>query len=84
MVFNTQNYWGVGLFPSSNMVENRKHDVSETGSVSVLKCLHLLFSRIPDKGNVQKPSNSAHLFRSNKMRIVLKWVFLKEVKYGLH
>jgi hypothetical protein len=27
----------LGLFPSSNILENRKHDVSETGSVSVLR-----------------------------------------------
>jgi hypothetical protein len=26
-----------GLFPSSSILENRKHDVSETGSVSVLR-----------------------------------------------
>jgi hypothetical protein len=28
---------GFGIFPSSGIVENRKHDVSETGSVSVLR-----------------------------------------------
>jgi hypothetical protein len=38
MVYNTQNYWVFGLFPSSSILENRKHDVSETGSVSVLWC----------------------------------------------
>jgi hypothetical protein len=32
-----QNYWIFLLFPSSGILENRKHDVSETGSVSVLK-----------------------------------------------
>jgi hypothetical protein len=37
MVYNTQNYWVFGLFPSSGILENRKHDVSETGSVSVLR-----------------------------------------------
>jgi hypothetical protein len=35
---DTQNYWGFGLFPSSGILRNRKHDVSETGSVSVLRC----------------------------------------------
>jgi hypothetical protein len=35
MVYNTQNYWVLGLFPSSIILENRKHYVSETGSVSV-------------------------------------------------
>jgi hypothetical protein len=33
----TKNYWVSGLFPSSNILVNRKHDVSETGSVSVLR-----------------------------------------------
>jgi hypothetical protein len=32
-----QNYWVFGLFPSSGILENRKHDVSETRSVFVLK-----------------------------------------------
>jgi hypothetical protein len=33
-----QNYWVYGLFPSSSILGNRKHDVSENGSVSVLRC----------------------------------------------
>jgi hypothetical protein len=33
----TNNYWVFGLFPSSSILETRKHDVSETGSVSVLR-----------------------------------------------
>jgi hypothetical protein len=37
MVYNTQNYCVFGLCPSSGVLETRKHDVSETGSVSVLK-----------------------------------------------
>jgi hypothetical protein len=37
MVYNTQNYWFFGLCPSSGILETRKHDVSETGSVSVLR-----------------------------------------------
>jgi hypothetical protein len=32
MVYNT-GLLGFGLFPSSGILENRKHDVSETGSV---------------------------------------------------
>jgi hypothetical protein len=32
----TQNYWVFGLCPSSVILETRKHNVSETGSVSVL------------------------------------------------
>jgi hypothetical protein len=35
MVNDTQNYWGYGLFPSSGILGNGGHDVSETGSVSV-------------------------------------------------
>jgi hypothetical protein len=38
MVYHTQNYWVFGLFPSYGILGNRKHDVSETGSVSVLRC----------------------------------------------
>jgi hypothetical protein len=34
---NTQNYWVSWTFPSSSILESRKHDVSETGSVSVLR-----------------------------------------------
>jgi hypothetical protein len=37
MAYNTQTYWIFGLFPSSGIQENRKHDVSETGSVSILR-----------------------------------------------
>jgi hypothetical protein len=37
MAYNIQNYWVFGLFLSSGILENRKHDVSETGSVSVPK-----------------------------------------------
>jgi hypothetical protein len=34
---NIQNCWVFGLFPSSGILETRKHDVSETSSVSVLR-----------------------------------------------
>jgi hypothetical protein len=37
MVDNTQNYWVFGLSLSSEILGNRKHDVSETGSVSVFR-----------------------------------------------
>jgi hypothetical protein len=33
-----QNYWVFGLSSSSGFLGNRKHDVSETGSVFVLRC----------------------------------------------
>jgi hypothetical protein len=32
----TRNYWVFGLCPSSNILETRKQNVSETGSISVL------------------------------------------------
>jgi hypothetical protein len=35
MVYNTQNYWVSGPCPSSEILNIRKHEVSETGSVSV-------------------------------------------------
>jgi hypothetical protein len=37
MVYNTQDYWVFGLFPSFGILETRRHNVSETGSVSVLR-----------------------------------------------
>jgi hypothetical protein len=37
MVYSTQIYWVSGLFPSSGILENRKHKVPETWSVSVLR-----------------------------------------------
>jgi hypothetical protein len=51
MVYNTQNYWVFGLCPSSGILETRKHDVSETGSVSETSCF--LVSTVPD-GKVKK------------------------------
>jgi hypothetical protein len=36
MVYDTQNYWVLGRFLSSIILETRKHNVSEPGSVSVL------------------------------------------------
>jgi hypothetical protein len=37
MVFNTQNYWVSELCPTSRILNTRKNNVSETGSVSVLR-----------------------------------------------
>jgi hypothetical protein len=34
---NIQNYWVLGLCPSSDILNTRKHNVSETGSVSILR-----------------------------------------------
>jgi hypothetical protein len=51
MVYNTQNYWIFGLFPSSGTLENRKHDVPEIGSFSVLRLVggRHLFISVPYK-----------------------------------
>jgi hypothetical protein len=32
-----RNYWVLGLCPSSSILETRRHDVSETGSVFILR-----------------------------------------------
>jgi hypothetical protein len=32
-----QNYWVFGLLPTSGILEHRKHDVSETGYVAVVR-----------------------------------------------
>jgi hypothetical protein len=37
MVYNTENYWIFGNFPSPGILENRKHHVLETGAVSILR-----------------------------------------------
>jgi hypothetical protein len=46
MVYHNENYWVSGLSPSSGILGNRKHDVSETGPVSETSCF--LVPRIPD------------------------------------
>jgi hypothetical protein len=38
MVYHIQNYWVFKLFPTPDILGTRKHDISETGSVSVLMC----------------------------------------------
>jgi hypothetical protein len=67
MVYNTQNYWVFGLFPSSGILENtsfRKLDLlphlhlrTETNLVSETPCS--LEYQTMEK--VQKPSNSVYL-----------------------
>jgi hypothetical protein len=52
MMYNTQNYWVFRLFPSSGILENRKHDVSETDPLFETSCFP--FSRIPDDGKSPK------------------------------
>jgi hypothetical protein len=39
IITNTQNYWGPELFPLFRILKSRKHNVLETGSVSVLRWL---------------------------------------------
>jgi hypothetical protein len=53
MVDDTQNYWGFGLFPSSGILGNKGHDVSETDPVSETSCP--LLTRVPDDGKSPKP-----------------------------
>jgi hypothetical protein len=37
MMNNTQNYWVFGLCPTSGILKTRKHNVSETETISVLR-----------------------------------------------
>jgi hypothetical protein len=48
MVYNIQNYWVFGPFPSSGILETRKHDVSETDLVSETSSFSV--PRISDDG----------------------------------
>jgi hypothetical protein len=51
MVYNIQNYWVIGLFPSPGILKTRRNNVYETRSVSVLRWWrgrHLL-SWVPKK-----------------------------------
>jgi hypothetical protein len=73
-----QNYWVFGLRPSSGILETRKHNVSETGSVSVLRLgegrKHIRFPKrcvfkflkYRTMGKVQKPSNSEYYTPSSE------------------
>jgi hypothetical protein len=38
MVHDIQNHWIPGLCPSSGILNTRKHNVSETASVAILRC----------------------------------------------
>jgi hypothetical protein len=37
MLYDTQKYWVLELFPSFDILENRKQDVSETDVISLLR-----------------------------------------------
>jgi hypothetical protein len=41
MIHNIQNYWVSGLCPSSGILNTKNHNVSGTGSVSVIRCFPL-------------------------------------------
>jgi hypothetical protein len=68
MVDDTQNYWVFGLFPLCRILGNRRHEVSENGSVSVFlshlkqiqfpkrRVFYYLKFRTTEK--VENPSNS--------------------------
>jgi hypothetical protein len=53
MVYNTQYHRVCGLRPSSGILDTRKHNVSETGSVSVFR---LALSKGQDRVGVSLPS----------------------------
>jgi hypothetical protein len=56
----TQNYWVFGLLLSFHILENRKHDVSETGSIFVRRWggwhLSCVFCKGPNWVGVFPPS----------------------------
>jgi hypothetical protein len=64
MVYHNQNYWGFGLSPSSGILGNRKHNVSETGGrkqIQFPKRRVFCFLDYRTMEKVQKPSNSDHV-----------------------
>jgi hypothetical protein len=38
MIYNTPEYWVSGICPLSGILNTGKHNVSETGSVSFIRC----------------------------------------------
>jgi hypothetical protein len=74
-------------FPSSGILETRKHDVSETGSVSETSCL--LVSRIQDDGKVQKHPVNIIWIRLNIWRAIyltkpVRWIITKTLHTFSH
>jgi hypothetical protein len=51
-VYNIQNHWIPGLCPSSGILNTRKHNVSETESVQLLR---LALSKVPNRVGVSLP-----------------------------
>jgi hypothetical protein len=78
----SQNYWVSGLCPSSGILNTRKHDVSETGSFSVLRQRerHLL-SWVPQKEltlitkkKTPWSESASQLYRPGDRRFSAKWL----------
>jgi hypothetical protein len=70
MVYNTQNYWISGLCPSSGILNTRKHNVSEIGSVSVLRWGE---GYSPSFRNVCAPP--ARIYTVDKLRV--QWILFR-------
>jgi hypothetical protein len=37
MVYITENYWASGLYPSPGILNTREHNLSESGTASILR-----------------------------------------------
>jgi hypothetical protein len=81
MVYNIQNYWVFAPFPSSGILENTKHDVSETGSISETSCF--IFSRMPGVGKVQNPSNSESFLYITVKNLIKNRIIFRSTIRGL-
>jgi hypothetical protein len=57
-ILSVQSRWVFGLYLSSGIPRSRKHKVSETGCVSVLRWREFLLFRIHDDGRSPVPSDS--------------------------
>jgi hypothetical protein len=61
---NIEKYWFFGLFPSSGILGTRKHDVSETGTVSETSCLiHLHVSDTQNRNRVLSIKDNFYSYR---------------------
>jgi hypothetical protein len=65
---NIRNYWGVGLSPSSDILDNREHDVSETGSVFILRWGGKTRTQLGslERTNHHRQNNSKSTYRPSK------------------
>jgi hypothetical protein len=53
-IYNPQHYWVFRLRPSSGILKTRKHNISETGSISETLC-SLLFGTLDDGQSPKHP-----------------------------